>query len=120
MRNLYRALLLVLPLALLASCAHPKLAAQQLSQAQQAYQKKDYNTSYQQMHLAAKNGNANAQYAEGYMLYYGVGIKPDQTQAIALFNKAANAGQPGAIKALHMLQHQSDASLYGQASQKKI
>ncbi len=115
MRTIYKIAMISLSVTLLAACSHPKIAAQQFSQGQQAYSQKDYNTAYQQMHLAAENGNANAEYAEGYMLYYGVGTKVDQSKAVALFSKAAKAGQPGAIKALQMLQHQSDASLYGSA-----
>lgn len=106
-------LLITSTLPLLNACSNIKTANLQYKDAQSAYKTRDYDTAFDKMQQSAKNGNIDAQYAMGYMLYYGIGIKADQVKALVILEKAASHGQIMAIKALNMLKHQGDASLYG-------
>ena len=53
---------------------------------------------------AALSGDADAQYALGYLLYYGKGVTQNKTTALSWIRKAAAQGQPQAAKALAILQ----------------
>lgn len=87
----------------LQSCAQP--TDKLLLQGEKAYQVQDYHTAFTKLITAAKADNPNAEYAVGYMYYYGLGVKRDTAQAIAWFKKAADAGQYNAIKALELIQN---------------
>ncbi len=53
---------------------------------------------------AADQGNARAQYAMGYLTYFGKGgIKEDAFKAIEWFRKAADKGNSDARKALDVV-----------------
>ncbi len=49
---------------------------------------------------AAEHGNSYGQFSLGEFLFYGVGVKTDESQAISWWHKAANAGNPNAQNAL--------------------
>lgn len=60
--------------------------------------------SYDQIKLAAESGDADAQYALGYMYYYGKGGAPkDFNLAKSWINKSAQQKQPQAVKALTLM-----------------
>ena len=59
--------------------------------------------SHQKVIKAARSGDADAEYALGYMMYYGKGTKQDINGSFHWFQKAAAQGQPQAIKALEKL-----------------
>lgn len=63
-----------------------------------------YNCSVSRVQAAAENGDADAQYALGYMYYYGVGTVRDQDSAKLWISRSAAQGQPLAKSALAMLQ----------------
>ncbi|EHL32082.1 hypothetical protein LDG_5865 [Legionella drancourtii LLAP12] len=51
----------------------------------------------------AERGQPDAQYAVGYMYYYGKGVVEDRKKAWFWITAAANAGQPDAKVAAQML-----------------
>lgn len=63
-----------------------------------------YNCSVSKVQHAAANGDADAQYALGYMYYYGVGTVRDQDNAKLWISRSAAQGQPLAKRALAMIQ----------------
>lgn len=90
---------------ILTGCATNKKAAQQsYTQGKASYAQQNYNSSFQEIQKAAQAGDPDAEYALGYMLYYGKGTPQNTPQATAWMNKAAAQGQPQAIKALELIQ----------------
>lgn len=59
--------------------------------------------SFDQLQEAAQAGDPDAQYAIGYMYYYGKGVAANKTIALDWLKRAAVQGQPQAIKAMNML-----------------
>lgn len=62
-----------------------------------------YDCSIVRITTAARHGDADAQYALGYMYYYGIGTVRDENTAAMWINKAASQGQPLAMKAKRMI-----------------
>lgn len=62
-----------------------------------------FHCSIEEVQQAALAGNADAQYALGYMYYYGVGTVRDQQTATLWIQRSASAGQPLALKAQKMM-----------------
>ncbi len=73
---------------------------------------KAMNMSFDQVQQAAIQGDPDAEYALGYMYYYGNGTTKDEKSAMDWIGKAAAQGQPEAIKALKLLgqSNNSDAN----------
>ncbi|HED17231.1 MAG TPA: hypothetical protein ENI64_10530 [Gammaproteobacteria bacterium] len=69
-------------------------------QARDAYQEFNYDKAITLLNTMAAQGDANAQYALGYMYYYGFGVVHDETIALEWIKKAAARGQTDAIIAL--------------------
>lgn len=95
---------------LVAACSTNSMNA--MAQAKQDFIAQNYELSYQKVKPAADQGDADAQYALGYMMYYGKGTPRDADGSYVWFHKAAAQGQPQAIKALAMLNqiHQQAAT----------
>lgn len=67
--------------------------------------------SFDQIKMAAENGDADAQYALGYMYYYGKsGAPKDNAEAKKWIGKAASQKQPQAVKALELMSKQASAA----------
>ena len=62
-----------------------------------------YNCSLEEVQQAALSGNSDAEYALGYMYYYGIGTVQDQKTAMLWIQRAASKGEPLAIKAQQLL-----------------
>lgn len=62
-----------------------------------------FGMSLDQVKQAAVQGDPDAEYALGYMYYYGQGVPRDEHVARVWIGKAASQGQPQAVKALQML-----------------
>ncbi|OGT46701.1 MAG: hypothetical protein A3E82_01280 [Gammaproteobacteria bacterium RIFCSPHIGHO2_12_FULL_38_11] len=58
-----------------------------------------YKCSINKIQSAAENGSADAQYALGYMYYYGIGTVQDKQTASLWIQRSAAQGQPLAKKA---------------------
>lgn len=80
---------------------------QQMLNGQQAFQQQNYTQAFKTLKPLADKGNADAQYAVGYMYYYGKGVPKDVAQAMSWMSKAAQQGQPLAKQALAAIQQQS-------------
>lgn len=81
-------------------------------QGQAAYKQQNYQTAFEKLIKAAKNGNADAQYAVGYMRYNGIGTLRDQSNALMWLQKAAKQGQPRAIEALQNLDNEAQKQIF--------
>ncbi len=62
-----------------------------------------FDCSVPKVRASAENGNPDAQYALGYMYFYGVGTNRDVRAAKLWIRRAAAQGQPLAIQAKHIL-----------------
>ncbi len=62
-----------------------------------------YNCSVDRIEQLAEAGNMDAEYALGYMYYYGIGTDKDSYTAIAWIRAAAGQGQSDAVKAINMV-----------------
>lgn len=85
----------------LSACGHSDLS--HYVHARAAYQQKQYSKAIARLTPAATHGNSKAQYALGYMYYYGEGVKANQQLARAWFIKAAAGGNQKAAKALQLI-----------------
>ena len=63
-----------------------------------------YNCSLSRVQTAARAGDPDAQYALGYMYYYGIGTTNDTQAARLWIDRAAAQGQPLAKRARRMLE----------------
>ena len=78
-----------------------------LNQGIRSFQVQDYRRAFIKLKPEADRGNPQAQYAVGYMYFYGQGVVEDRKQAIYWIKCAANAGYPDAVKALKLLSRPS-------------
>ena len=63
----------------------------------------NYRAAFIRLLPEAENGQPDAEYAVGYMYYYGQGVVENRQKACFWINKAAAAGQPDAVAAVKML-----------------
>lgn len=68
-----------------------------------SFKAQDYRQAFIHLLPEAKKGVPDAEYAVGYMYYYGQGVLEDRKQALYWINRAAAAGQREAIEALKVL-----------------
>ena len=68
-----------------------------------------YGCSILTLEQNAENGDINAAYILGYVYYYGLGTPVDQASSKLWIEKAANEGQPQAIKAMALIQRTQDS-----------
>lgn len=64
-----------------------------------------YRDAFIHLKPEAEKGQPDAQYAIGFMFYYGQGIMEDRKRALIWISRAASAGQKDAILALEILTH---------------
>ena len=69
----------------------------------QQFQVQNYRQAFIRLKPEAEKGNAFAQYAIGYMYYYGEGVVEDKQKAMYWIKLSANAHNQEAIKALEIL-----------------
>lgn len=68
-----------------------------------------YQCSFTQISHAARAGDPDAEYALGYLYYYGIGTTQDRQTGLLWIRKAAAQGQSVAQQALKALGNQSTA-----------
>jgi len=85
---------------LLSACAS---TTKQMEQGKISLKQKNYTEAFQELKPAAERGNKDAQYAVGYMYFYGKGVEKDKKSGRKWINKAAKQGQPQAIRAMERL-----------------
>lgn len=67
-----------------------------------------YGCSILTLEQNAENGDINAAYILGYVYYYGLGTPTDSASGKLWIEKAANEGQPQAVKAMALIQRTQD------------
>lgn len=65
-----------------------------------SFRVQDYRHAFIRLKPEAEKGQADAQYAVGYMYYYGQGVIENRKKACMWISRAAKAGQPEAVIAL--------------------
>lgn len=111
-------ILSALPL-FLAACGRPHPDHDQINEytcAGNAYLSK-YDCSIERIQRAAEEGNPDAQYALGYMYYYGISTIRDQETAGLWIKRAADQGQPLAKRAWKLINSGAIFSDLHQAAQ---
>lgn len=68
-----------------------------------SFQKGDYQAAFSALYPLAKEGNSEAQYAIGYILYYGKAGAVDREQGTYWIHQAALQGDPKAEQALGII-----------------
>lgn len=87
----------------LTACASQQL---RLAQGKTSFIQQDYHQAFKTLEPLAVQGIAEAQYAVGYMYFYGYGTPQNNTLALKWMQSAAAQGLPQAAKALEMIQAQ--------------
>lgn len=85
---------------LLCSCM---TGAYNLREGINSFKQQDYRRAFIRLLPEAEKGQADAQYAVGYMYYYGQGVTEDRKRALYWIRCASDLGQPDAVVALKIL-----------------
>lgn len=73
------------------------------------FEKGYYKRAMSNLLPPAHDGDPKAQYAVGYMYYYGYGVQQDTDRGYYWIEKAARCNDPKAIEAMHLLTVESVA-----------
>lgn len=65
-----------------------------------SFEVQDYRQAFIRLKPLAEQGQADAEYAVGYMYYYGQGVVEDRQKAVYWIKEAAKQGQSDAKEAL--------------------
>lgn len=95
----------VLSVIFLIFCNGCSITKINLQEGIKSFQEQNYRQAFIRLTPEAEKGNPDAQYAVGYMYYYGQGVTEDKQKALYWINCAAKKGQPDAIEALRILQN---------------
>ncbi|MBI2785857.1 MAG: sel1 repeat family protein [Legionella longbeachae] len=101
MRRLLKLLIVVIFIPAIVACATTH--AINLRKGIDNFRLEEYRAAFIRLKPEAIRGNPEAQYAVGYMYYYGKGAVEDRKKAWFWINAAANLGQPDAKVALRIL-----------------
>jgi len=104
--RLSKMLLSLVLLCCLASCATQGAngsSSSAFEQGQQSFKEGNYQSAFHLLYPLAMDGQPDAQYAVGYMLYYGKGVVENQQIGEAWIREAAVHGQSQAEQALRLL-----------------
>ena len=95
-------LLIICSASILSGCVGGRM---NVAEGIKSFQIQNYRQAFIRLMPAAKAGNADAQYAIGYMYYYGQGVIEDRKKAWYWITCSAKSGQADAIQAVQMLVH---------------
>jgi TPR repeat protein len=70
------------------------------------FKEQNYRAAFIKLMPIAEAGNPDAQYAIGYMFYYGQGVVTDKDKAFYWMKLASRQGHPEANKALQIIYNQ--------------
>lgn len=104
MRRLSRLFIILIFIPMMVACIS---GAFNLREGIQSFKAQDYRRAFIRLKPEAEKGQPDAQYAIGYMYYYGQGVVEDRKKAWFWINMAAQLGQPDAIAATKILEHGS-------------
>lgn len=96
---MYRSIF-ILAMMCLAGCM---VGRYNLEEGIRSFQVQDYRQAFIRLKPEAEKGQVDAQYAVGYMYYYGQGVVEDRRKAWYWITAAARAGQPDAKQAMKVL-----------------
>lgn len=88
---------------LLSSCASVQ-HAEEVQEGKIYFEDGDFKPAFHKLLPAAAAGNARAQYAVGYMYYYGYGVHEDTESGLFWMQKSAEQHYPPAVKALNIIE----------------
>jgi TPR repeat protein len=74
-----------------------------LNEGIKSFRVQNYRQAFIRLKPEAEKGQPDAQYAVGYMYYYGQGVVENREKAWYWINCAARLGQPDAVAALTIL-----------------
>ncbi len=74
-----------------------------------SFRVQDYRHAFIRLKPEAEKGQRDAQYAVGYMYYYGQGVIENRKKACVWISRAAKAGQPEAILAIKKIRALPDS-----------
>jgi len=103
MRLKLKLLIFISCLSLLGGCA---ISGYNFREGIKSFKVQNYREAFILLIPEAEKGQRDAQYAVGYMYYYGQGVVEDRKKAWYWINIAARAGQADAIQAVRILQHE--------------
>lgn len=98
MQRLYRMFLVVCLSVWVSACVNNSF-----DEGISAFKLQDYRAAFIRLKPSAEKGQRDAQYAIGYMYYYGQGVVEDRKKAWYWIKAAARQGQPEALIALQIL-----------------
>lgn len=101
-RNLCKSILILLITMCLSACIGP---GARFNAGMKSFKQQNYRDAFIRLLPLAKQGNPDAQYAVGYMYFYGEGVVSDEKKAIKWISLAAIKGQPDAQKALEIMKN---------------
>ncbi|MDR3492519.1 MAG: sel1 repeat family protein [Gammaproteobacteria bacterium] len=86
----------------LQACASARIP-QELQKGKMSFASGDYKAAFRELMPLASEGSVEAEYAVGYMYYYGYGVTRDTQSGMFWMQKAADKHNKQAIKALSMI-----------------
>jgi septal ring-binding cell division protein DamX len=102
MRILGRIVILITVFVMLQACASTRIA-EQLQSGKVSFEDGNFKSAFHKLLPLASEGNAAAEYAVGYMYYYGYGTTQDTESGLFWMNKAAEQKYEQAEKALAII-----------------
>lgn len=101
MKSVFNALVLSLFVAGLSACK----TSMNLEDGIECFKAGDYRQAFIRLKPEALKGHLEAEYAIGYMYYYGQGVVENRYEALHWIRLAAARGQPDAVKALQIIKN---------------
>ena len=103
MRPISKLLIILFFIPMMAAC----ITKFNLHEGIESFRAQDYRRAFIRLKPEAERGHCDAQYAIGYMYYYGQGVVEDRKKAWYWINMAAQKGQADAITATKILERGS-------------
>lgn len=100
MKRIVQIVLVIFIIPMMASCLS---GAVNLREGIMSFKTQNYRSAFIRLKPEAEKGQPDAQYAIGYMYYYGQGVVEDRKKAWFWINLAAKVGQPDAVQAVRIL-----------------
>ncbi|KTC65750.1 Sel-1 protein (plasmid) [Legionella adelaidensis] len=91
-------ILFLMALAIVSSCSY-----RNFTDGIRSFKVQNYRQAFILLKPEAEKGQPDAQYAVGYMYYYGYGVVEDRIKACYWIKRAAALGQPDAVQAVEIL-----------------
>jgi TPR repeat protein len=101
MKHIVKLLIVITLIPMLAACITK--GALNLGEGINSFRGQDYRRAFIRLKPLAEKGQPDAQYAVGYMYYYGQGVVEDRDKAWFWIHMAARLGQPDAVEAVKIL-----------------